>query len=100
MGGRDVLVIIHGGTTGTDSRAAGIEGGDAGPGIFLFFVMKILRSADDRADKWKLSLKCYIFIALVRRLWLLRFFLNRHIRSCDCQDIMHPHCQQMKGDCF
>jgi hypothetical protein len=33
-----------------------------------YFVIKILKSADDRADKWKLSLESKIFIALVRSL--------------------------------
>jgi hypothetical protein len=32
------------------------------------FVMKILKTSDDRADKWKLSLESKIFIALVRSL--------------------------------
>jgi hypothetical protein len=37
--------------------------------------MKILKSSDDRADKWKLSLESKIFMALVRSLWLHVSFL-------------------------
>jgi hypothetical protein len=32
------------------------------------FVMKNLKTSDDRAGKWKLSVECKIFIALVRSL--------------------------------
>ena len=39
--------------------------------------MKILKSSDDRVDKWKLSLESKIFIALVRSLWLHEGFLAK-----------------------
>lgn len=40
--------------------------------------MKILKSFDDRADKWKLSLQSKIFIALVRSLWHHVGFLDNY----------------------
>ena len=36
--------------------------------------MKILKSADECAAKWKLSAECKIFITLVRSLWLHEVF--------------------------
>jgi hypothetical protein len=35
---------------------------------YLEFVIKILKSVNDRTDKWKLSLDCKFFIALVQSL--------------------------------